>query len=287
MKSIQLKPDLLGAHCSVAGGLHNAFSEALNNDCQSMQIFTKNERQWQAKPLTNEEIAKFKHTWSDAKIDHILVHDSYLINLSSPEPDKLELSRNAFLQELERCSQLGITYLNTHPGSALDQPREQAITLIAKSIDWALDQLDNDNVVILLENVAGQGTNIGYKFQELADIISQSNHPKQLGVCFDTCHALAAGYDFRELDGYNKMWQEFDQTIGLNKLKFFHLNDSKFDCESRKDRHEHIGLGFVGLNAFKLLLNDSRFSMVPKVLETPKTSPGDKENLLILRKLIK
>jgi deoxyribonuclease-4 len=276
----------LGAHMSIAGGVFNAFSHGEAFDCDTIQIFVKSSNQWKAKPLTDEEVQKFKEEQKRTGIEPVVAHDSYLINLGSPDPALLEKSRKAFLVEMERCEKLGIPYLVTHPGSHIGAGEEAGINKIAESINWLLERTDGFAVKIVLETTAGQGTNLGYKFEQIATLIEKSIKPEKLLVCFDTCHAFAAGYDMSTSEAYEKTFKEFGRIIGFRKLAVLHLNDSKKGLGSRVDRHEHIGQGMIGKNAFKLIMQDSRFKTIPKILETPKGDDGqmDDVNLAILRR---
>ena len=260
----------IGAHVSAAGGVQNSPENAMNIGAKAFALFTKNQRQWIAQPLTNDSIALFrqnckKHNFS---ADYILPHDSYLINLGHPESEKLQKSRNAFLDELQRCEQLGLKYLNFHPGTHLGQISEdECLEIIAESINIALAK--TESVITVIENTAGQGNNVGYKFEHLGKIIEQIDNKSRVGVCIDTCHTFAAGYDLRTKEAFTKTFAEFEKFVGFQYLKGMHINDSKKDLGSRVDRHESIGKGFIGLDAFKFLMNDERFDNIPLILETP------------------
>jgi deoxyribonuclease-4 len=279
---------LFGAHMSIAGGLANAFERIGRVHGKSLQIFTKNQRQWFAAPLTDEEITAFntaRQKWGDLPIG---AHDSYLINLANPEKKAASRAINAFSEEIHRCAQLGIPYLIMHPGSHLGAGIESGLATLTANLDQAIAKAAGDSVTILLETTAGQGTGLGSRFEELACVLEHSSYSEQLGVCLDTCHIFAAGYDIRSPQVYELTIQEFDRTIGLERLKFFHVNDSKKELGSRVDRHEHIGLGHIGLQGFKLLVNDPRFAEMPMVLETPKQKDlaEDMKNLAALKKLV-
>jgi deoxyribonuclease IV len=278
----------LGAHMSIAGGLHLAVERIMSLEGTAMQIFTKNHRQWNARPLSRQEIDLFKNgceIWGGHPIG---AHDTYLINLAAPDPTIREKSIAAFADELERCEALSVPFLITHPGSSLEDGKDRGLETFVASMDKAIENSRTEAALILLENTAGQGTNLGADFEQLAWIIGASRHPARLGVCFDTCHAFGAGYELRTEQGYAETFERFDGTIGLSRLKFFHLNDTKNVLGSRKDRHEHIGQGHLGLEPFRMLLNDPRFVSIPKVLETPKEKDmaEDRENLRVLRSLI-
>lgn len=259
---------LLGGHMSIAGGLHKAFARGESINCNAMQIFTKNNRQWQAKPLTQDNINTFKTAAKNSTIKHIVVHASYLINIGSPDSIMAQKSTHALAQELQRCEQLGIKYLILHPGSHLKSEENICLDQIASNIDAVLGKLPGKSM-ILIENMAGQGSNVGYTFKQLATIYKQIKKKKRVGFCFDTCHAFAAGYDFQSLATYKAMWKEWDRLIGIKKIKAIHINDSKKTLASRVDRHEFIGKGKLGKEAFKLLCNDPCFFDIPKILETP------------------
>jgi len=277
----------LGAHMSIAGGLHMAFAHIAAVGGTALQIFTRNQRQWRIPELSALDAALFAEAWAQWGDHPVAAHDSYLINLASPDPDLGERSLAAFAGELRRVETLRIPYLITHPGSHLGQGAEAGITRYAEALDRALERSATSRAMVLLETTAGQGTNLGASFQELAGIMERSRHPQRLGVCYDTCHTFAAGYDIRTPEAYGATFDRFDRVIGLDRLKFFHLNDTPTGLGSRKDRHEHIGRGEIGLAGFGLLMRDPRFASVPKVLETPKEADlaDDVRNLALLRKL--
>ncbi len=280
---------LFGAHMSVAGGLHLAFDHIRSVNGEALQIFTRNQRQWRAHALSQEEIELFKNAWAQAGQMPVASHNSYLINLANPKNEAAEKSINALIDELERCAALGIPYVVMHPGSHLGQGTEEGIRRFTSNLNQVFTKARAEEVVILLENTAGQGSNLGSSFSELGAMIRQSHFSERLGICFDTCHAFAAGYDIGSEKGYSQSFAEFEEQIGIKLLKFFHLNDSKGELGSRLDRHTHIGEGKIGLNGFQLLVNDSRFSRHPMILETPKGKDlaEDKQNLSALRRLIK
>jgi deoxyribonuclease IV len=284
------KPDLLiGAHESIAGGIHLAFERAESVGCRALQVFTKSSNQWYAKPLTDEDIANYKTAASKSSIKHVIAHDSYLINLCAVNPEIFKKSREAFLDELKRCEALGIPYLNFHPGSHMGAGEKEGIRGIVDSLNWAHKQTKGFRVLSVLETTAGQGSAIGYTFKQLREIIDGVDEPERMAVCVDTCHIFAAGYDIASEEGYEKTFKEFDKIIGLKRLVAFHINDSKKGLGSKVDRHEHIGKGTIGKEGFKLLMQDSRFATVPKILETPKGEDlkEDKMNLAVLRKLVR
>ena len=262
----------IGAHVSAAGGVENSPKRAQEIGATGFALFTKNQRQWRAKPLTDQNISGFKEESKKYgfPMDAVMPHDSYLINLGHPEKGGLTKSRNAFLDELQRCEQLGIQKLNFHPGSHLNKiSEEDCIKVIAEAINQALDETDFVKAVI--ENTAGQGTNMGYRFEHLAGMIDQVDQKDRVGVCIDTAHAFAAGYDLSTEDGFEKTFSQFDQIVGFNKLMGMHLNDSKKELGSKVDRHESLGDGLIGWTPFRMIMEDSRFDGIPLILETPNT----------------
>ena len=279
---------LLGAHMSIEGGLHMAFERISKVGGESLQIFSKNQRQWRASPLSPAEIESFLQAWKEWGKGPVAVHDSYLINLANPDAKKAHRAVEAFADEIKRTAQLQIPYLIMHPGSHVGAGTEEGLRQLTTNLDRAFEESGGSNsVMVLLETTAGQGTGLGSSFEELAQVISQSKYPRRLGVCFDTCHAFAAGYDISTKEGYTKTFDAFDAIIGLVRLKFFHLNDSKRELGSQVDRHEHIGKGKIGLEGFRLLMNDPRFADHPMILETPKEKDlkDDIKNLKLLRSL--
>ncbi len=278
---------LLGAHMSIAGGIDQAIHRGESIDCTTIQIFTKSNRQWFAKKLTEESIVAFKEAFKQSTtIKSVVAHASYLINLGSPNKETNKKSIKAVSEELQRCNLLEIPYLIIHPGSHLQSGEKLCLQKIADNLNTILSK-DKGKTMILLENMAGQGTNIGYTFEHIAELYQQSAFKKKIGVCFDTCHAFAAGYDFRNEKAYEKMLKELDAILGLKLLKVIHINDSKKELGSRIDRHEDIGKGKLGLEAFRLIFNDKRFFDIPKILETPKDDlRDDVRNMKIIKKLI-
>ncbi len=278
---------LLGAHESVSKGLHYAFDKIRQVGGESLQIFTRNQRQWNPKPLSDEEIKRYKESWQENGSMIVASHASYLVNLASGKPDLRQKSIHAFTEELRRCHQLSIPYVVLHPGSHTGDGVEIGLERFVSALDETIDQAGSDTMV-LVETTAGQGTGLGRSFNELGSIRNKSRFPDKIGICLDTCHIFAAGYDIRTGEDYNKTMQEFEREIGLDHLHFFHLNDSKKDLGSRVDRHEHIGQGCIGLNGFAHLLNDPLFQNHPMTLETPKGDDlhEDSENLKTLRSLI-
>lgn len=273
---------------SIAGGVAKSLIRGKAIGCETIQIFTKNSNQWRAKPLTPEEIKEFQHKRQETGIDPVLAHTSYLINLASPDDDLWEKSLEAFQEELERCIALGIPYLIFHPGAHSGAGEDVGLNRVAHALNEAFKRLEDTSVMVLIETTAGQGTGLGYRFEHLAKIIDESFFPERLGVCFDTCHAFAAGYDIRTPEALEGTLEEFDKAIGMELLKAIHLNDSKGDLGSRIDRHEHIGRGKIGLEGFRSLLNHPQLRPLPMVLETPKGRDmrEDIENLTVLRSLL-
>jgi deoxyribonuclease-4 len=260
----------IGAHVSASGGVENAPINAAKIGATAFAFFTKNQRQWEAKPLTKESIAAFKENCLTYgfKPEQILPHDSYLINLGHPDTIALQKSREAFLDELKRCEQLGLDRLNFHPGSHLNIGGvETCVKTIAESINWALEQ--TRGVMAVIENTAGQGTNMGYTFEQIRNIIEFVEDKSRIGVCIDTCHAFTAGYELNTLEGYSFAWRKFEEIIGFEYLKGMHLNDSKKEFGSRLDRHESLGKGKIGQSLFEWIINDPRMDNIPLILETP------------------
>ena len=276
----------IGAHTSSAGGPQNAVAEAVSIGANALALFTRNQKSWVSKPLEPKQIEAFGQalTASGIRPEHVLPHDSYLINLGNPTAEGLEKSRTAFLDELRRAEQLGLKWVNFHPGSHLNQISPEAcLDLIAESINWALDQ--TTTAVAVIENTAGQGTNLGYDFRHLARIIEGVNDKSRVGVCIDTCHTFAAGYDLSTEAGYEQTFEEFGNIVGWQYLHGIHLNDSKKGCGSRVDRHESIGLGMLGEAFFGRMMRDPRFDDMPIILETPDESRW-KEEIEHLRSMI-
>ncbi|HEX5711098.1 MAG TPA: deoxyribonuclease IV [Sulfuricurvum sp.] len=259
----------VGAHVSASGGVFNAPLNAMKIGAKAFALFTKNQKQWAAKPLDDETLGLFKDNLAKSGIlpRHILPHDSYLINLGHPEEEKRQKSLEAFIDELQRCSQLGLDRLNFHPGSHLKQiTEEECIDRIAMSMNEAIKMVEGVNLTI--ENTAGQGSNLGWRFEHIAAIIERIEDKSRVGVCIDTCHMFTAGYDIRTRETYDATWEEFDTIIGFKYLKGMHINDSKPDLGSHVDRHDSLGKGKIGLDAFGFLMNDPRMDDIPLVLET-------------------
>jgi deoxyribonuclease-4 len=273
---------------SIAGGVDTAFDRGEQVGCDAMQIFTKNSNQWAAAPLAEKTIARYHQRQAETGITPVVAHSSYLLNLGTPDDALWHKSIDALVVELERCDQLAIGHLVIHPGSHVESGEEAGIARIVAALDIVHDRLPDALVKVTLETTAGQGSNLGYRFEHLAAMIAGVKAGDRLAVCFDTCHTLAAGYDFRTPEGYAEVFRQFDEVIGLDRLAVFHFNDSQKDAGSRRDRHEAIGDGFVGLEGFRLILNDPRFAEIPMLLETPKSEDmhEDVENLARLRALV-
>jgi deoxyribonuclease-4 len=280
---------LLGAHTSTSGGVSKSIYLAEKLGFTTMQIFTKNNNRWFQKPLEEKEIVSFKSKLKTSKIEFVISHDSYLINLCAKDESILKKSRSAFLDELKRCELLGIPYLNFHPGAHLGAGERDGIKLIAESLNSAHEKTKNYKVSSMLETTAGQGTAIGYHFEQLQKIIELVESKERMSVCIDTAHIFAAGYDIKNPKEFKIVIKDFDEIIGLDRLKCFHMNDRKKELGSRVDRHEHIGKGFIGLDGFSNIMNDRRLKKIPKILETPKGKEQleDLENIAALKKLIR
>jgi deoxyribonuclease-4 len=287
----------LGAHMSIAGGLPRAVDRAKAARCQSLQIFTKSAGQWRARPLPPEEIAEFTRRIERTGIRPVVAHNSYLINVATAQPALRAQSIAALREELDRAAALRLDGLVMHPGSYTSGTESDGLRLIAEALRQLLDERPDDRTLVLLEGTAGQGTNLGHRFEHLAEIIDRLDGHPRVGVCLDTCHLLAAGHDICTPEGYARTFEAFDRIVGIDRIKAFHLNDSKKPCGSRVDRHEHIGKGCLGLEPFRMLLNDPRFADHPMLLETPKLEtpesrrksdldPWDARNLRTLRRLI-
>ena len=276
----------LGAHMSTSGGLYRAIEHAVAVDSNAVQIFVKNNNRWMEKPLADKDIQKFNRTLGNSQVKKVVAHIGYLVNLAN-DGENWQKSMESMESEMVRCDQISVPYLVMHPGSHLGKGEEFGLKRIAESLNEQMAKREYA-VMPLLETTAGQGTNLGYRFEHLRDILGMLDAPEQFGVCVDTCHIFAAGYEIRTQDAYEKTFDEFDRIIGIGKIKAFHLNDSKMDFASKRDRHEHIGQGKIGVDAFKFLLNDRRFKDIPMVLETPKEPDleADRHNLSLLKSLI-
>ena len=278
----------LGAHESIAGGLYKAFDRAQSVGCDALQVFVKSNRSWAVKPLTEEDIARFKAKAEETGIQPVVAHTSYLLNLATSDDALWKRSCDMLTIELERCETLGVPWLVLHPGSHVGTGEEAGLARVAQALGKVHATTPGFHAQILLETTAGQGTNLGYRFEHLAWLLKHTPAGERLGVCLDTCHVFAAGYEFRTPDGYAATMEAFDRIIGLERLHAIHLNDSKGGLGSRKDRHEHIGKGHIGLEGFRHVLNDPRLAGLPGLLETPKSDDlhEDRENLVVLRSLV-
>jgi len=279
----------LGSHMSIAGGLDRAPLRGMQVGCDTIQIFTKSNRQWHARRLGDKEVEAFKASLAATGIGPVVAHDCYLVNLAAPRIAVWKKSVRAFREELERAERLGIPYLVTHPGSHAGAGEAEGIRRVAEALNELHAALPSLCVQVLLETTAGQGSSLGYRFEQLAEILARVEHADRVGICLDTCHVFAAGYDIRTPEGYRKTLEELAACLGLERLKAIHLNDSRGRLGSRLDRHEHIGKGQLGLAAFRHLLNDPRLRHVPMILETPKDDDfvrADRRNLSSLRRLL-
>jgi deoxyribonuclease-4 len=287
---------VFGAHMSVAGGLPRAVERAVIHRCDALQIFSKNASQWRGRPLPPEEIADFRRAVKRARLKAVVSHASYLINLATSTDLLRHQSRVAMADEIDRAEALGLLGVVLHPGCYTSGSAAEGIRLIAENLRQLLEQRPEGRTMVLLEHTAGQGSAIGARFEELAEIIELMRGHARVGVCLDTCHLLASGYDITSTEGYDHTFREFGRMVGFDRLKAFHLNDSKKPLGSRVDRHEHIGQGCIGLDGFRRLVNDRRFARIPMLLETPKaegkakgpiaTDPLDEANLNALRGLV-
>jgi len=277
----------LGAHMSISGGVDKAIDRGQEVGCDTIQIFTRTPRRWKMRGFSEEEVEGFRRKREEAGISPVFAHDTYLINLGSPDEELWKRSIAVFEDELARCDALGLPFLVVHPGSHVGQGEEAGLARIAEALSLVLAKKPGYEAQIVLEITAGQGHTLGYSFQQLARLIELTEGGERLGICFDTCHAFVAGYEIRTPEGYDTTFDELNELIGLERLKAFHLNDAKGDLGSRLDRHEHIGKGRLGLEPFRMILNDERFRGLPMVLETPKGPKMEKdiENLRVLRSL--
>ena len=280
---------LLGAHFSIAGGLHKAVLTAGKYGCPVLQVFTKNANSWKERKLSLDEIEQFRLAKEDHGVVSVCSHTAYLLNLASPERSKYNISMKALEHELVRSSQLDISYVVMHPGAHMGQGEEKGLRRIAEGLNRVFDGIPDASSRLLLEATAGQGSNLGHTFEQLAQIESWVEAREKMGFCLDTCHLFTAGYDIRTKRAYEKTIQAFDRIVGLGRLGVIHLNDAKKGLGSRVDRHEHIGEGAIGLNAFRFIMNDKRLRAIPKIIETPKKKGRvdyDRVNLKRLRSLI-
>ena len=269
---------MFGAHLSISGGLENALLEAQSLGMDCVQIFTKNQRQWKTKPLTDEQVAAWNAAREKTGIDRVVSHDSYLINLASPDAELREKSIALFREELSRCEALGVQDLVTHPGAHMGAGEAEGLGRVAKALDQLHKELAGFKTITLLEITAGQGTSLGYSLEHLKSVIDQVKAPERVGVCLDTCHLIAAGYDLTSGEGAAGVLEDIDRTVGLDRVRCIHVNDSKTEHGSRKDRHEHIGFGHVSEDAFRVILGAAAVADTPKVLETAKGKDDAGEN---------
>jgi deoxyribonuclease-4 len=276
---------LLGAHMPTAGGLSNSLTGGKAIGCTAVQLFTGSPRQWHHPPLDPEVAAKFRQTQAETGIAVAVAHDSYLINLAAPDPDILDRSRKAFRRELDRSEMLGLPWVVTHMGAHLDSGEEAGIALLIESTRAILEETEGMQVGIAMETTAGQGTGLGYRFEQIARVLEGAGAHPRLGVCLDTCHIFVAGYDIRDEESYQKTFAEFDRLIGLDRLKVIHANDAKKPLGSRVDRHEHLGEGEIGIETFRLLVTDPRLKNIPIIIETPESETMHAVNLAKLKRL--
>lgn len=278
----------LGAHISIAGGIDKSVPTAHDVGCEVLQVFVKSSNQWRAAPFRDGETRRFRDNLTATGLGPVVAHDSYLINMCSPDEALWARSRDAFLVELDRCEALGIGFLVTHPGAHIGSGEAAGLDRLVRALDEVHAARPRQEVMVLLETTAGQGSSLGHRFEQLAAVRRRVAQPRRVGVCLDTCHVFAAGYDLRTPAAYRETLQRFDETVGLDALRAIHLNDSKRELGSRVDRHEAIGAGRLGLRAFDLLLNDPRLKEVPMILETPKGKDyaEDRVNLARLRSLL-
>lgn len=279
--------DLFGAHVSISGGIENAILSGNELQCNAIQIFSKQQLRWNAKPLLEKEIAPYRESIKKSAIKSVIIHDSYLINLGSPDKENLIKSREAFLEEVIRAESLNAAGLVLHPGSHGNKITEdECMKVIAESIAITLDKTKGFTTKLFIENTAGQGNTVGYTFEQLAKIIDLVSGKDRIGVCFDTCHAFASGYEIRNEKAYEEIFRRFNDLIGLDKIHVFHINDSKRDRGTRVDRHENIGIGLMGKEPFRYLVNDIRFKNIPMILETPGGDAWFRTNLNLLRSMV-
>jgi deoxyribonuclease-4 len=274
---------LIGAHTSAQGGAHNAIWEGKEIGATTVQLFTSNQKRWEGKAITDKDVDLFKEALQATGLKKIMSHDSYLINLGSPDPESLHKSRKAFKEELERCHKLDLTFLNFHPGAALESSEEHCLERIAESLEQMEDLIHKGHTRLLLESTAGQGSSVGWRFEHLGYLIERLHKKIPIGICLDTCHLFAAGYDIRTAQAWEETLQQFDQIIGLKHLYAFHLNDSMKPFASRKDRHAPLGKGEIGIECFKVMMTHPLMRDLPKYLETPDGPPLWKNEIALLR----
>ncbi|CAN5876534.1 deoxyribonuclease IV [soil metagenome] len=276
---------LLGAHMSTAGGLHTAFERGEALGCTAIQIFTSSPRQWRGRSLSDQDVAAFRAAWEASSCRVCIAHDIYLTRLGTRDRAIRTRSRSTFADEIRTCQRLGLSGLVMHPVGDDDADEDAVLARVAESLNVVFEQIPDEGTLVLLETTAGQGANVGYRFEQLARIIEMVEQDGRLGICLDTCHVFAAGYDIREAAGWKRMLAELEGTVGLPRLKALHLNDSRKPCGSRVDRHAHIGQGEIGEAAFRRVMRDRRLARLPKLIETPKEDDMDAVNLALLRRL--
>lgn len=276
-----------GAHMSIAGGIDKAVRRGQEVGCETIQVFVKNANRWKAKPLEPEVITRFQQAVEETKISPVIGHTAYLINVASPNEELWIKSLEALVVEVERCASLGIPFLVLHPGAHTGAGEEAGLRRVTTALNEVFNRTENSQVTILLESTSGQGSVLGGRFEHLAELLNESFCPERLGICLDTCHIFTAGYDLRTPDVCAETFKQFEQIVGLAELKAIHLNDSQGELGSRRDRHEHIGMGMIGLEGFRWIVNNPELSHLPMVLETPKGADmqEDRDNLGILRSL--
>ena len=277
---------MLGSTVKAIGGLDRAFYWGDLWGCEAVQFYLTLSRKWQVDEISSEKVKLFKSAWRSSNVKEVVAHIPYLINLVSENEEVKEKSIERMIKEIERANELEVKYLVLHPGSIGKQNKEKAIEILKKGFDKIFNKVKPENVKILIETMAGQGSYLGSSFEEVANILSILKNDDFFGVCLDSAHIFASGYDIRDKEGYNKTFKEFEKNISIKKIKAIHLNDSKTELGSNKDRHEHIGKGKIGINFFKILVNDKRFINIPKILETPETETMSQVNLKVLRSLI-
>ncbi|MBS0604970.1 MAG: deoxyribonuclease IV [Verrucomicrobia bacterium] len=283
MKKLPADELLIGAHTSAQGGAHNAIIEGHEIGATTVQLFTSNQKRWEGKPISDEDASQFKDAVLSTGLTKIMSHDSYLINLGSPNPESLAKSRKAFKEELLRCQKLDLAFLNFHPGAALESTEEECLEKIAESLEHLEDLADKGNTRLLIESTAGQGSSVGWKFEHLGFLIDRLHKKIPIGVCIDTCHIFAAGYDIRTKKAWDETLAEFDRIVGLKHLCAFHVNDSMKPFASRKDRHAPLGEGEIGIECFKVMMTHPQLREIPKYLETPDGPPLWKKEIALLR----
>jgi deoxyribonuclease IV len=287
MKKLDADELLIGAHTSAQGGAHNAIWEGQAIGATTVQLFTSNQRRWEGKQITDEEVELFKEAVHATGLKKIMSHDSYLINLGSPDSEALHKSRKTFKEELVRCQRLDLSFLNFHPGAAVDASEEDCLNRIAASLEHMEDLADKGHTRLLLEATAGQGSSVGWRFEHLAYLVDKLHKKIPIGVCIDTCHIFVAGYDIRTKEAWEETLEQFDKIVGLKHLYAFHLNDSVKPFDSRKDRHAPLGKGEIGLECFKVMMTHPLMREIPKYLETPDGPPLWKDEIALLRKFAK